>query len=112
MKAWYCRNNNESCATIIFADTASKARYIAMQSDSIGDDLWFTEITVRRAKEMDRFYRGNKEMDWFNPEDRAAMVRLYGFECGEDYFVVDDCSECSAKKWCHTYERMNNYRCL
>ena len=107
MKAWKCWEDWEGCGTIIFAETAGKARYIAMCSDSIGDDLEFKDVYVRRMKQMDQYYRGKQEMDWFDDSDRIAMVRDAGFGCNDDYYDSEGCSRCPATEWCSTYERMN-----
>lgn len=103
MKAWRCINADEFCATIIFAETAGKARYKAMHSDSIGEDLEFKDIIVRREKKLDEYYRGLDEMDWYDNDDRVAMVREAGFYCGE-YFDPDECEKCAASKWCRQYK--------
>lgn len=102
IKAWRCINAEEFCSTIIFAETAGKARYKAMRSDSIGDSLEFSDIIVRREKVMDKYYRGLEEMDWFDDRDRVAMVREAGFYCGE-YFDPEDCRACPASEWCAQY---------
>lgn len=92
------------CSTIVFAETASKARYIVMRSELIGEDLEFKDIHVRRVPELDKYYRGQTEMDWYNAEDRLAMVRDAGFRCDEDSFDPDECNGCSAKEYCSAYE--------
>ena len=108
MKAWICREESEGNGTIIFAETAGKARYIAMCSDSLGDDLTFKDIHVKRVPQMDKYYRGAREMDWYEEADRIAMVKEAGFACHEDYLWAEECKECPAKEWCSTYGRMNN----
>ena len=109
MKAYKCWEDVEGCATIIFADTAGKARYIAMRTDSIGDDLEFKDVRVRRVPQLDKYYHGLREMDWFNDADRVAMVREGAFDgCLEDYIEYEDCEKCPAREWCATYERRNS----
>ena len=106
MKAYKCWEEVEDCATIIFAETAGKARYIAIYSGDIGDDLTFKDVRVRRVPQLDKYYRGLREMDWYDDNDRVAMVREGAFDgCCEDYLEYEDCNKCSARKWCATYER-------
>ena len=105
MKAYICRQEIDYCSTIIFAETAGKARYIAICSDSIGDDLEFKDVFVRRVPQMDKYYHGLKEMDWLDDNDRIAMVRDAGFQCDEDSFDPDhECKRCPAKEYCGRYE--------
>ena len=104
MKAWRCINYYEGYATIVFAETAGKARYIAMQSDMIGDDLEFRYVVVRREKKLDAYYRGVTEMDWYNAQDRMAIVQELGLSCDDDAFDPDDCKRCPAAELCGKYQ--------
>ena len=103
MKAFVCSQDYEPCSTVVFAETASKARYIAMTSGTLGDDLEFRDVTVRRVPELDHCYDGRKEMDWCNPNDRLALVRDGGFYCSDDAFDADDCERCSGREYCDRY---------
>ena len=97
MKAWIARDKRESCySTVVFAETAGKARAIAQNTDCCEDVEW-CDISVRRFKEMDDHYRGYMEMDWWNEEDRRALVE-HGWKCWEpmDY----ECEACCAKDIC------------
>ena len=106
LKAYKCTDDYTGFCTVIFAETAGKARYIAIMSDTIGEDLTFKDIYVRRVPALDGAYRGRKEMDWYDPEDRLAMVKIAGFYCDEDGFDPDLCEKCSAKDFC---DRYNDY---
>ena len=104
MKAWICRLlPDRDCATVVFAETRGKAKVIAMNSDSLGDDVEFLEVEAQRIKELDQYYRGCDEMDFFFDDDRVAMVKLGGFYCG-DYIMCDDCEKCPAKNDCSQYQ--------
>ena len=93
MKAWICRDKLESFgSTVVFAETAGKARYRAMNTDCC-EDVPFTEISVRRFKEMDSQFRGHTEMDWDDHDDRRALVE-YGWKCWEPSEWM--CESC----WC------------
>lgn len=104
LKAYRCSQDIYPCSTVIFAESAGKARYIAMYSGSLGDDLEFKDVHVRRVPKLDGCYRGRREMDWSNADDRKDMVSLAGFYCGEDAFDPDDCEQCPAKDDCDQYK--------
>lgn len=104
MKAYCCRQEIDPCSTVVFAETAGKARYIAMYSGTLGDDLEFKDIYVRRIPQLDEYYKGRTEMDWSDDNDRVAMVRFAGFCCGEDCFDQEECGRCSAKEYCNQYK--------
>ena len=104
MKAYWCSQDIDLCSMIVFAETAGKARYIAMCSGDLGDDLEFKDVHVRRVPQLDEYYKGRTEMDWFDSDDRVAMVRYAGFYCGEDAFDPEDCEKCSAAEYCDQYQ--------
>lgn len=108
MKAWRVNDNNCELGTmIVFAETRSKAMYIALQDDIFEDYTW-TEIYAKRFKEYDQFYDGKSRVDfWNDDEHRIRLVRDFGWSCIE---VFDDlCEECPAKQWCEEYKGgMNN----
>lgn len=103
MKAYYCHNEIDFCAAVVFAESAGKARYYAMTHDCLGDGLEFMDITVRRAPSLDQFCNGRREMDWFDSEDRIALVKYGGFTCDEDYFDPEECKRCAASEDCDRY---------
>ena len=88
-------------STIVFADTAGKARAAALRTD-LAEDCDFTEIRVRRVPQLDFAYRGKEEMDWYDPEDHLNMVKYAGFSCEE--VDLDECSTCNAKDYCNAYK--------
>ena len=101
LKAWIAQETETwSNATIVFAETRGKARSVAMHTDAC-EDVSFIEIYIRRVPQMDKYYRGLSEMDWFDPDDRIAMVRDAGFSCTYELDKSDlDCDKCPACKWC------------
>lgn len=101
MKAYIARTFGERIATVIFAESAGKARSMAMHTDACGDAN-FTDIEVRRLYKADGLYRGKSEMDWFNPKDRLFLVAECGFSCEE--IEHSDCKSCIAKEKCDTYQ--------
>lgn len=110
MKAYIAQEQIEyTSSTVVFAETPGKARAIAMRSDAMEwYDLSFTEIWVRRAPQMDKYYRGLPEMDWLDENDRIAMVKDAGFSCSYEFDIADlDCETCPAKEWCDRYESIN-----
>ena len=112
MKAYKVQDRRDPLfGTVVFAQTAGKARAIAQHTDTC-EDLDFTDIRATRVPALDGCYRGKPEMDWwYDKEDREAMVRLANFCCS---YEIDDpeCDDCTAKEWCERYERDHddNYR--
>lgn len=104
MKAWLVRKHDERHATIVFAETRGKAKYIAMSTEAC-EDADYIDIECNRAQNMDKHYTSGKtEMDWFDPEDRIALVKDAGFSCDYADEDIDECSSCPAKDWCDMYQ--------
>lgn len=97
MKAWVCKDKTESfCSTVVFAETAGKARALAQRTDCCEDVDW-CNISINRLKEMDGHYRGYAEMDWHDDEDRRALVGI-GWRCWEP--SDKECEVCCARDIC------------
>lgn len=108
MKAYTAsdRNGDSGYSIVVFAETAGQAKAYARDSE-LFDSFEFTEMRVNRCKALDSYYRGNREMDWLNDEDRVAMVRYANFECScEVWHPECETGECPAQEWCGRYERM------
>lgn len=102
MKAWIVDDPIEAAtAAVVFAETRGQAKVLAQSTDAC-EDMAFTDIRAVRAPELDRFYKGKSEMDWFDHDDRIAMVRYGGMHCA--YEVDTECETCPANKWCSRYE--------
>lgn len=100
MKAWLVREKDEFCATVVFAETRGKAKSAALYTECC-EDANFCSIEVWRKPQMDKYYTdGKTEMDWYNPQDRVALVKDCGFRCDYDYFDIEDCEQCPAKEYC------------
>ena len=100
MKAWLVREKDEFCATVVFAETRGKARAMALHTECCEDED-FCDIEVRRKPQADKYYKeGKKELDWFNSQDRIALVKDCGFYCDAEYWEKADCEVCSAKEYC------------
>ncbi len=103
MKAWRVTDREYVCdySIIVFAETRNKAKVIAQHSDAFDDcDLRYVDFRVTRAPELDKYYRGNDEMDWFDKNDRIAMVKEAGFSCSPECWEPEDCESCPARQWC------------
>ena len=110
MKAYTAsdRNGDTGYSIVVFAETAGQAKAYAAQSDAF-DEYGFTDIRVNRRKELDSFYKGKREMDWMNDEDRVAMVRYANYECSCEVLHPEcEHGECPAQEWCGRYERMGD----
>lgn len=104
MKAYIVQDKDEyGGATVVFAESRGAARSAAMNTETC-DGLEYMEIRATRAPAMDQFYKeGKKEMDWYNMEDRVAMVVHAGFACEEIYDLAR-CENCPAHDECWQYE--------
>lgn len=102
MKAWFVREKDGFCATVVFAETRGKARALARCTDAC-EDSDFCDIEVHRLPNIDKYYKdGKTEMDWYNPQDRIILVKECGFQCESVEYA--DCDECSAKGYCDLYK--------
>ena len=99
MKAWraYDADICGDYSTVVFAETASKARSVAMGTDALEGAL-YTDIRVNRLKKMDDHYRGASEVDWYNDEDRKTLVSL-GWSCEEPSWECDTCVARDECRW-------------
>lgn len=108
MKAYTAtdRNGDEGISLVVFAENAGKAKAYVAGTDEFCD-YGFTGIRVNRCKALDRFYRGKREMDWNDDDDRVAMVRYANFECCYEVWHPDcEHGACPAQQWCGRYENM------
>ena len=96
-------------ATVVFAETAGKAKALARFTD-VCEDIDFVDVSARRAPALDKAYRGNWEMDWWNDADRLAMVRDGNFSCDLCDISVEEagCKDCPGKEYCREYEAREN----
>lgn len=105
MKAYEARNKwgYRDYATVVFAESAGKARAIALYTEAC-EDCDFTDIEVFRVPQLDKYYKpGKQEMDWSDEKDRIALVKDGGFTCSIEV-INPDCENCSAKKYCDRYK--------
>ena len=65
----------ENYLTVVFAETAQKAKAIAMTTEAC-ERAAYTYIRVKRPPEMDGHDRGRSEINWFHMADRQALVAL------------------------------------
>lgn len=104
MKAYKAYDVNGDCSTIVFAENAGKAKAIAQMCDCCEDSRW-TDIRVKREPIADKLYKGQPEIDWYDPEHRKTMVRDMGWSCNEPSW---ECDTCEAKEWCRWNEEGQN----
>ena len=92
MKAWIVDDPIEAAsAAVVFAETRGQAKVLAQSTDAC-EDMAFTDIRAVR-------------MDWFDHDDRIAMVQYGGFHCSPETDVYKEkCETCPANKWCSRYE--------
>lgn len=103
MKAWIVKVKYEPGTSVVFAETRGKAKSLARDTDYF-TDFHFCDIEARRVPQIDKYYKDGKfEMDWYNPQDRLALVKELGFVCDYDCFYLEECAHCSAQKYCDLY---------
>lgn len=103
MKAYVVTDKNECVySTVVFAETRGKAIALAQSTDAC-EDVPFTEISARRVPQMDKYYRGKSEMDWYNADDRIALCKEAGFSCSDEV-LEPECEICPAKEYCDRYQ--------
>lgn len=100
-KAWDA-GSDENCSTVVFAETAKAAKSVAFSSE-VCEDAEYIDVRVQRFPEMDAHYRGRSEIDWYDPQDRKALVAL-GWACYETSW---ECDTCPAKGNCWRWEGEN-----
>ena len=104
MKAWLALNktDDEGAMAIVFAETAGKAKALALHTAAC-EDSNFTDISVSRMPKADKMYKPGKiEMDWNDPNDRLFMVKHCSFYCIDKNEKL--CRECNAKKYCYWHK--------
>lgn len=96
IKAYYAREKDGDCATIVFAENTTQAKMIVKSCDCC-EDAEYINIRVSRMPEADKLYKGLSEIDWYDDETRLALVRDFGWQCNEPSF---ECDICPAKTFC------------
>jgi len=100
MKAYYAREKDGDCATIVFAENATAAKQVAMSCDCC-EDARYIDIRVHRMPAADKLYKGRSEVDWYDDETRVQLVRDFGWQCLEPSW---ECDNCPAKPYCSWHE--------
>lgn len=94
----------ERIATVIFAETASKAKTEALSSRDFTECI-YTELRARRCPELDAYYKGKSEINWYDKEGRIALVKYAGLQCSPDVSDFEvGCEECAANEWCGRWQ--------
>ena len=89
-----------SYATVVFAESAGKAKAICYQSDNFDGVEWI-DLWAKRVPKLDDAYRGRTEMDWCDDRDRLRMVRDADYECsGEVDIDKESCMQCPGFPYC------------
>ena len=110
LKAYEVIENSTGYYIIVFAESASKAKYTAYNNrEDFGFDDYCYDFfsnfirlfSVKRDKSADKEYRGHSVMDWNNPEDRLFLVKEHNWACVDETDL--DCDNCPAKKFCRRY---------
>lgn len=99
MKAWQANSEYSEGSVVVFAETAGKAKQIALKTDELCDER-YVDIRVNRLPKIDRFYKEGKTIvDWNEDEDiRLELVKEYNWYCLEPMY--GDYVVCLAEKYC------------
>lgn len=89
MKAWIVSDGKRESRlyAVVFAETVGKVLRYTHSRLKEWIDLDFTGLRVTRCKALDEAYRGEPEMDWFNMDDREAMIKHVGFNDGLNWDI-------------------------
>lgn len=99
MKAWIVMDEYDEYHTVVFAETRNQARMEA-RATACCEDMDYINIKPIRFREADAMYRGHREMDWYDPDDRIFLVN-HGWSCVvADY---DECQKCPAADICEKF---------
>ena len=105
MKAYEIHDKDWDYCLMVFAENRGKAISYALGTDSFPySDYVFTDLRAKRRPKLDKYYHGNKKLDWWNNEDRFAWVKEYQPYCEEYYIAPAACESCPAKEICETYK--------
>ena len=107
MKAYqvHDREGYSDYSCVVFAETRGKAISNALGTDEFPFCDWdYIQLTAWRRPQMDKYYCGKTYMDWYDMDDRIALVKDCGYRCEDaDY---NECLKCQANVWCEEYERL------
>lgn len=93
----------EPCSTVVFAKNCKEAKKIARSTDAC-ENADYINIRVQRFPQMDKHYKGKNKVDWYDMEDRKALVAL-GWMCLE---TSEECDTCSARRFCGKWDGEDN----
>lgn len=111
-KAYSVSEDNSGIYYIVFAETASKAKYeLWLVHDDICTDYSYFDFfefacgfSVKRLPEADKEYRGHSVMDWHDSEDRMFLVKELDWSCNEEEIAECECNKCVAFQFCNRKE--------
>lgn len=83
-------------STIVFATSRNEAKMMALSCDCC-EGARYIDISAKRMKALDGLYKGETEIDWYDPETRLILVRDYGWQCVDPSW---ECDKCVAKEHC------------
>ena len=97
-KAWYIRSgSSNNCHEVVFADSADEARILARSA--LPGNVAFSDVHVTRVPALDDKYVDHSVMNWDDPNDRLALMRL-GWRCST---WADDCAVCAGRDFCEIF---------
>lgn len=104
MKAYKVWLDHGDGSTVVFAKSRNEAKMIALGCDCC-EGAQYIDVSAKRMKALDSLYKGESEIDWYDPETRLLLVRDYGWCCLDPSW---ECDKCIAKKYCMYGEEDDN----
>ena len=100
IKAWIVKDGKGEYegTAIVFAETAGKARCYALRNIPAFEDYSWNDMRAKRFPELDSYYKGQPEANWYDLEMRAILVKEFGWHCIDP--IKEACQTCPARGWC------------
>ena len=98
MKAWQANSEYSEGSVVLFAETAGKAKQIALKTDELCEEK-YVDIRVNRLPKIDRFYKEGKTIvDWntlkmiplWNASASNIGVSFWSHDIGGYYKGIED----------------------
>lgn len=96
IKAYRACEKDGDINTVVFAESANKAKTLACISDCF-EGVDYIDIRVQRMPEADKLYKGMCEINWDDQDTRITLVRDFHWSCYEPSW---ECDNCQAKQYC------------
>jgi hypothetical protein len=108
MKAYVCGGDLGECVDLIYAETASKARYYSYCLQEASCDFDLTEIRVKRCPQADKFVDPDKDSSYHVHLPAEQWREIGGKDYGEDWGCIS-CGLSPLYDWWPESERSDTW---